>query len=298
MIWIKRITVLLIGTLLCLSAFLVGVVVFFDNATYSHAAVWVADTFLDSDLRIDGELTLHLGETLELNVSDIRLDARDDSYHFSSKTLKTAMQLRPLLSGTVWLNELQADQLFLRINESTTQSSDTFDPRLLPVVIASANFQGLVIEYREQPPGTLHHFSLNTLRLDDIADKGPINIQGDGLFEGKAFRLRGTLPAIEEVLEPDSPTPVELAITGADGHVKIAGTIVDLMHGEGMDLRLDVATPATKLLLEWLGDDIPEVGELRPAPGCAATMLRPGSRISRHICNVVRRWMSTYVDRL
>ena len=263
MIWIKRIAVLLIGTLLCLSAFLVGVVVFFDNATYSHAAVWVADTFLDSDLRIDGELTLHLGETLELNVSDIRLDARDDSYHFSSKSLKTAMQLRPLLSGTVWLNELQADQLFLRINESTTQSSDTFDPRLLPVVIASANFQNLVIEYQEQPPGTLHHFSLNTLRLDDIADKGPINIQGDGLFEGKAFRLRGTLPAIEEVLEPDSPTPVKLDITGEEGHVKISGTIVDLMHGEGMDLRLDVTTPATKLLLEWLGDDIPEVGKLQ-----------------------------------
>ncbi|MGB5715995.1 MAG: hypothetical protein WBN81_02775, partial [Gammaproteobacteria bacterium] len=263
MIWIKRITVLLIGTLLCLSAFLVGVVVFFDNATYSHAAVWVADTFLDSDLRIDGELSLHIGETLELNVSDIRLDAHDDSYHFSSKTLKAAIQLRPLLSGTVWLNELQADQLILRINESTTQSSNTFDPRLLPVVIASANVQGLVFEYQEQPPGTLHHFSLNTLRLDDIADKGPINIQGDGLFEGKAFRLRGTLPAIAEVLEPDSPTPVELVITGADGHVKIAGTVVDLMHGEGMDLRLDAATPATKLLLEWLGDDIPEVGELR-----------------------------------
>jgi uncharacterized protein involved in outer membrane biogenesis len=34
------------------------------------------------------------------------------------------------------------------------------------------------------------------------------------------------------------------------------------MHGKGMELRLDVATPATRLLLEWLGDDIPEVGAL------------------------------------
>ena len=136
MIWIKRIAVLLVGTLLCLSAFLVGVVVFFDNATYSRAAVWVADTFFDSDLRIDGELTLHLGETLELTVGDVRLDARDDSYHFSSNSLKTAIQLRPLLSGTLWLNELQVNQLFLKVNESTTQSSGSFDPRLLPVVIA------------------------------------------------------------------------------------------------------------------------------------------------------------------
>ena len=125
MIWIKRIAVLLVGALLCLSAFLVGVVVFFDNAAYSHAAVWVADTFLDSDLRIDGELTLHLGETLELNVGDVRLDARDDSYHFSSKTLKTAMQLRPLLSGTVWLNELQVEQHDGRLTVSSKVGEGT-----------------------------------------------------------------------------------------------------------------------------------------------------------------------------
>ena len=263
MIWIKRIAVLLVGTLLCLSAFLVGVVVFFDNATYSRAAVWVADTFFDSDLRIDGELTLHLGETLELTVGDVRLDARDDSYHFSSNSLKTAIQLRPLLSGTLWLNELQVNQLFLKVNESTTQSSGSFDPRLLPVVIASANFQGLVFEYQEIPPGTLHRFSLNTLRLGDSADKGPISIQGDGQFEGQSLRLRGSLPSIEDALDQDSPAPVELDVTSKNGHVKIAGTISDFMNGKGMDLQLDVALQDTRLLLEWLGDGIPELGKLR-----------------------------------
>ena len=263
MIWIKRIAVLLVGALLCLSAFLVGVVVFFDNAAYSHAAVWVADTFLDSDLRIDGELTLHLGETLELNVGDVQLDARDDSYHFSSKTLKTAIQLRPLLSGTVWFNELQVNQLFLKVNETTKQSSGSFDPRLLPVVIASANFQGLVFEYQEILPGTLHRFSLNKLRLDDIADKGPVSIQGDGQFEGQSFRLRGSLPSIEDALDHDRPAPVELEVTGESGHVKIAGTITDFMNGKGMDLQLDVALQDTRLLLEWLEDGIPELGELR-----------------------------------
>ncbi len=263
MIWIKRIAVLLVGTLLCLSAFVVGVVVFFDNATYSHAAVWVADTFLDSDLRIDGELTLHLGETLELNVGDVQLDARDDSYHFSSKSLKTAIQLRPLLSGTLWINELQVNQLFLKVNEPTTQSSGSFEPRMLPVVIASANFQGLVFEYQEMPPGTLHRFSLNTLRLDDSAEKGHISIQGDGQFEGQSFRLRGSLPSIEDALDHDRPAPVELDVTSKNGHVKIAGTISDFMNGKGMDLQLDVALQDSRLLLEWLGDGIPELGELR-----------------------------------
>jgi uncharacterized protein involved in outer membrane biogenesis len=263
MVWIKRIAVLLSATLLCLSAFLVGIVVFFDNAAYSRAAVWVADTFFNSDLHIGGEMTLHLGETLELNVGNIQLDARDDSYHFSSKKLQTAIQLRPLLSGTLWLNELQVDQLFLRVNETTTQSSGLFDPRLLPVVIASANFQGLVFEYQEIPPGTLHRISLNKLWLDDIADKGPIGIQGDGQFEGQSFRLRGELPSIEAALEPDRPSPVKLDVTGKIGHVKIDGTISDFMNGKGMDLQLDVALQDTRLLLEWLDDGVPELGELR-----------------------------------
>ena len=263
MIWIKRIAVLLSGALLCLSAFLVGIVVFFDNAAYSRAAVWVADTFFNSDLRIGGELTLHLGETLELNVGDIHLDARDDSYHFSSKSLKTAIQLRPLLSGTLWINELQVNQLFLKVNETTKRTSSSFDPRLLPVVIASANFQGLVFEYQEIPPGTLHRFSLNKLRLDDSADKGHISIQGDGQFEGQPFRLRGSLPSIEDALEHDRPALVELDVTSKNGHVKIAGKISDFMNGKGMDLQLDVALQDTRLLLEWLGDGIPELGELR-----------------------------------
>jgi len=263
MIWIKRIAVLLVGALLCLSAFLIGVVVFFDNAAYSHAAVWVADTFLDSDLRIDGELTLHIGETLELNVGDVQLDARDDSYHFSSKSLKTAIQLRPLLSGTVWINELQVNQLFLKLNETTKQSSGSFDPRLLPVVIASANFQGLVFEYQEMSPGTLHRFSLNKLRLDDSADKGPVSIRGDGQFEGQSFRLRGALPSIEDALDHDRPAPVEFEVTGESGHVKITGTITDFMNGKGMDLQLDVALQDPRLLLEWLEDGVPELGKLR-----------------------------------
>ena len=120
-----------------------------------------------------------------------------------------------------------------------------------------------MFEYQEMPPGTLHRFSLNKLRLDDSADKSQINIQGDGQFEGESFRLRGTLPSIEDALDPDRPSPVELDVTGKSGHVKIDGTITDFMNGKGMDLRLDIAIADTRLLLEWLKNDVPELGELR-----------------------------------
>ena len=262
MIWVKRLLLLFTAVLLGIALLLAGMIAFFTEADYKRTAVWIADSFFDSELIITGALTVQFSERLVVNVSDVQLDAHDDSYHFSSKTLHADIQLRPLLSGTLWLNGLQAGQLFLKVNETTTQSFDLFDPRLLPVIIASAHFQDLDIEYQELPPGTLHRLSLNELRLDDIADSGPIIIQGDGLFEGEAFKLSGTLPSIEAVLDHDRPKPVELVITGEKGHAEITGSITDLMNGKGLDLRLGVAIPETKLLLEWLGDDIPDVGEL------------------------------------
>ena len=263
MIWIKRLLVLLAVLLLGITSFVAGVAVLFDESGYKHSAAWVADHFFATDLVINGALTLQFPKhRLVINIGDLQLDAHDDSYHFSSKTLHADIQLRPLLSGTLWLNDLQVNELSLKVKESTTPASDRFDPRVLPLIIARANFQDLVIEYQETPPGTLHHFSLNGLRLDELADKGPINIQGTGSFEGESFKITGTLPSIGEVLDVDRPKPVALDITGNNGHVNIAGTIIDFVHGKGLELRLDIATPATRLVLEWLGDDIPEVGDL------------------------------------
>ena len=262
MIWIKRIAVLLVAVFLGLGAFVAGMLVFFDDTGYKRAAVWVADTFLDSKLQIDGNLTLHLGEELTLNVSDVRMDARDDGYHFSARTLSVNLRLWPLLSGTVWLDDLQVNQLLLKVNETAAAATDPFDPHLPPVIIASAGLKDLMIEYQEIPPGTLHRFSLNTLKVDEIAENSQIRIQGDGLFEGDAFTLRGKIPSIDELQDRDRLKPVELVFNGKNGHVTIAGTVTDLLNGEGLDLNLEITTPATRLLLEWLGDDIPDVGKL------------------------------------
>ncbi len=263
MIWIKRLLLLFAAMLIGIILLVAGVVAFFDEADYKHTATWIASQFFDSELIIAGELKLQFSEQLLVKVSDVRLDAHDDSYHFSSKILNAAIQLRPLLSGTLWLNELQVNQLFLQVQESTSITPDLPDLGLLPVIITRANVEDLVVEYQELPPGTLHRFSLNQLRLDDVADAGPISIQASGAYEDQPFQIRGTLPAIDELFDYTRPKPVEFVLTGTNSQLHISGTITDLMHGKGLELRLELATRDTKLLLEWLGDGIPEVGELQ-----------------------------------
>ncbi|MCG6899293.1 MAG: AsmA family protein [Gammaproteobacteria bacterium] len=263
MIWIKRLLLLFAAMLIGMFLLVAGMLAFFNEADYKRTAAWIASHFFDSELTIAGPVTLQLSDQLQLNISDIRMDAHDDRFHFSSKTLKAAIQLRPLLSGTLWLNELQVSQLFLRVNESTTTSPDSPDPGLLPVIVTRASIEDLVVEYQELPPGTLHRISLNELQLDDVADAGPISLRASGLFEDQPFEISGTLPAIDEMPDHDTPKPVELLLTSDHGQLHIAGTITDLMHGKGLELHLQMATRDTKRLLEWLGDGIPDVGDLQ-----------------------------------
>jgi|GEM_PF-1507693 len=264
MIVIRRLLLLLGSVLIGMVLFLAGMVAFLDDTGYKRSAVWIADHFLDTRLVIGGALTLRLaqGRDLVLTVNDVALDAGDDSYHFSGKSVQASIRLRPLLSGTLWLNDLEVDQLFLKLNESDTSEAGQDAPGLLPFILARANIQDMVVEYQELPPGTLHHFSLNQLQLIDAADSRPISIQANGVFEDQAFKISGTLPPIDEVLDQVTPKPVELLVKSKHGQLHIAGAITDLMNGKGLDLRLNMATSDTKLLLEWFGDGIPDVGDL------------------------------------
>ena len=262
MTWFKRLLLLILGVFLAISLVLTVVAVSFDAADYKRTLVWIADSFLDSDLVIDGALSVRFSDGLIINVDNVKLDARDDSYHFSIQTLKADIQLRPLLSGTLWLNDLELSQLLLKVNETSTNSFELQNLATIPVIITRAKLENLAIEYQEAPPGTLHRFSLDELRLDDLDDSGPIHVQASGSYEGEKIEIRGTLPSTADLLDQVRPKPVELDIKSKNGHAHIAGTIIDPVNGEGLDLRLELVTSDTTRMLEILGDGIPDVGEL------------------------------------
>ena len=263
MIWLRRLILLFLALFFSLVVLLAGVVLVFDEGDYKHALSWVADRFLDSTLVIDGRLSVQYSNGLVLSVDDVKLDTHDDSYHFSIQALRAVVRPRPLLSKTLWLDDLTVSGFYLKVNESAIYSRDWYVPGLNGTIIARANIQDLLIEYQEAPPGTLHQFSLSTLLFDNVGDSGPIGIQAKGTFEGEEFRVSGTFPSIDDVLSSDIPKPVELDIKSENSHARIAGTIINPVNGEGLDLRLDLVTSETTKLLEILGDGIPEIGVLQ-----------------------------------
>jgi len=261
--WPRRLLLLFTGLVLASALLLAGMVVFSGESAYKQAVAWIADRIFDSTLVINGPLSVQFSNGLVVDAGDVRLDAHDDSYHFSSHLLQADIRLKPMLSGTVWLNALVVKQMHLQVNETTSDTFEWQDLAAVPVIIASANFENLVIEYRELPPGTLHRFTLNELLLNNIDDSGPTRVHANGLFEGKHYQVSGTLPSVNAVLDPEQAKPVDLLFTSGNDHLHVAGSITDPLNGKGMDLQLGLESQNTTELLELLGDNIPDVGDLQ-----------------------------------
>jgi hypothetical protein len=262
MTWLRRLSVLLAGMVLAVMLILATVFVLFDAADYKRTLSWIADRLFDSELTIDGVLSLRYTDNLVLDIGDVRLDARDGSYLFSCNTLHAGIQLRPLLSGTLWLEDLLVRQFSLKLKETSTRAFDLQALAAVPVIVASADFEDLVVEYQEEPPGTLHRFTLTDLLLEAVEGSGPISVHANGQLDGRAYRLQGTLPPMDDVLDPAKAKPVDLQVSGKQGRVQITGNVTDPVNGKGMDLQIELVTRDTTQLLEILGDGIPDVGDL------------------------------------
>jgi len=262
--WFKRLSLLLAGLLLGVALIVAAVVLFFDESDHKHLLAWAAGQFLDSELVIDGPLELDIARNLSLASSDIHLEARDGSYTLTVGKLKTSFRLGSYLrTGVFWFNSLELQDVDLEVTENGDKSFEADDFRLPPVVIARAYFNNFALSYREQPPGTLHRFSLDELVIEEAGRGQPVSLHASGLFEGQPFVLEGTADSLAELLETTEPKNVQLSLSGAQGKLLAAGTIADPINGRGLDLQVQADVPQISSLIEILWDEIPVLGSLQ-----------------------------------
>jgi len=262
-VWLRRLLIFLITSLLGGLLVLIGALIFLDGEDYKPVFSWVAETFFDAELQINGPLRVHVAGGLALSASKVQLKANDGSYFLSADNLQGDIRLRDAVSGTLWIRDLAVSNFYLKINESESDSFDWKDFTFPPVVIEEAKFTRLVVEYQELAPGTLHHFSLSELDFDDINDSGPVRLQASGILEGRKFKLEGTFPPVEQALDHEAPKPVVVSLIGERVQARLDGTITDPANGKGMDFKIELTVPEADEFLEVLGDDIPAVGELQ-----------------------------------
>ena len=261
-VWLRRLFVFLVTSLLGGLLVLIGALIFLDGEDYKPVFSWVAETFFDAELQINGPLRVHVADGVALSANKIQLKANDGSYFLSADTLKGDVRLRDAVSGTLWVRDLAVTNFYLKINESEGPF-DWKDFTFPPVVIEKAKFTNLMVEYQELAPGTLHSFSLSELDFDDINDSGPVRLQASGILEGRDFKIEGTFPPLEQALDHEVPKPVVVSLIGERVQARLDGTITDPANGKGMDFKIELTVPEAHEFLEVLGDDIPTVGELQ-----------------------------------
>jgi len=261
--WLRRLWIILVTVLLGGLLLLIAALIFLDGDDYKPVFSWAAATFLEAELEIGGPLRLHVSDGLALSASKVQLTADDGSYNLSADTLKGDIRLRDAIFGTFWIRDLAVNNFFINIHESDSDSFYWRNFTFPPVVVERAQFKSLVIEYQEIAPGSLHRFALSELNFDDVNDAGPVHLQANGILEGRAFKLKGTFPPIEQAFDHEVPKPIVISLVGEQLQAHLDGMITDPANGKGMDFNIQLTIPEAHELLEVLGDDIPPVGELQ-----------------------------------
>jgi len=262
-VWLRRLFIFLVTSLLGALLILIAALIFMDGEDYKPVFSWVAETFFDAELQINGPLHVHVADGVALSANKVQLKAADGSYFLSADTLKGDVRLRNAVFGTLWIRDLAVSNFFLKINETDSASFNWKEFTFPPVVIEETKFTSLVIEYQELAPGTLHRFALSDLDFDDINDSGPVRLQARGILEGRDFKLQGTFPPVQQALDHDSSKAVVISLTGEELQGRLEGTITDPANGKGMDFKIDLTVPEAHEFLEMLGDGVPPVGEIQ-----------------------------------
>ncbi len=249
--WIRRLSLLVTGLLLCGIFISTAAVLILDETDYKHLLSWGAERFLGSQLIIEAPINVDISNNLLFSTGGITLKANDDSYRLSAGELHASFRLDSYLTtGSFQLNSLKLSDVDLEVSETASGGGDPATIDIPPLVINQVQISNLQFAYRELPPGTLHRFTLAELTIGELGERQPISLNGldaaaetrDGLklaFGGNAVLH----PAGHKLTQNDAglavrfsaPTLAAANLIGLEGIPKLGPVSGSLALALGMD---------------------------------------------------------------
>ncbi len=263
--WIKRLLKLLAGLLLGSALIVTASILVLEESDYKRLLGWGAERFLDSQLIIEGPLSVDISRNLALYSSDILLKSNDDNYRLSVGNLRVSFRLSSYLqTGTFWFNNLELENINLEVNETAENNGFSFeDFSIPPVIVEQAHFNNLEFAYQELPPGSLHRFSLDELKLKEMGEQQPVSLRASGKFMEQPFELLGKTDSISQLVEGIEPQDIQLKLSSTHINADIEGTIAEPLNGRGLDLQIKADIPQVRDIIEIVWDEIPVLGSLK-----------------------------------
>jgi uncharacterized protein involved in outer membrane biogenesis len=250
---------------------------------------WVAartlELVLDREVHVDGTLELALGAEPLLRLTGVRIDSpawaeTPDQLQIARARIQIA--LRPLLRRVLVFPLIELEGMTVALETAADgrhswQSDDGQAPRETRFAIPlfdRLSVEDATITYHDRRNGrrTQLHIDSLTDRRDDTSAN--MRLDAKGQINGRDFRLGGTSGNVEAALAAAAPWPLDLEMELPSLEGKLTGTVADVVHASGLDLRLEARSPSLLAAGKTWNLSLRRICRPRWAPRCAVIWRR------------------------
>jgi uncharacterized protein involved in outer membrane biogenesis len=274
--WLKYLFITLAGLIIFCATLLVTFVLLLDDNHYREVLVTVVNRATDHHLEINGPLEIKFSKSPSFTVSDIHFETANKEFELSSAEIHLQVDILPLLTKHLVVREFLARDSIINVRQQPDESEgEDTAIKLNPPVIENFRIENLAVNYLQQNETEPLQLNLDSLKIDDKDDTGPVVLTGTGTIEGRAFHLDGEFGAIATLLGSDQPYPLKYRSEFMGFVVQAEGTISH-PHGDGeLDLEVRQQAPDVQRVLELLHVSTPEIGSLMATYRLTGTFSAP-----------------------
>ena len=187
------------------------------------------------------------------------------------KRLEAKVLLLPLLSKEIQITRLvllEPDVLIERDksgkwNVEFDKPGDVpqKDPSPQGFALPKLGFHQVQIEkgrvtYRDSEKKSPCCLSIDRFTASSETSENPIVLAFSGSYNDKSIEVRGTVGSLLLLREPSKAYPVDLTVKAAGAEGRVAGTIQDVLHMEGIALKVGAEVPSTTQVTAFFGETL------------------------------------------
>jgi uncharacterized protein involved in outer membrane biogenesis len=224
------------------------------------------------ELRLDGDINVRLGRTLEVSVDDVGFQNAPwgkESEVISVQRFEAQVALLPLIRGVIEIKRLilRKPDIAIEIDDSG-RSNLKFEieekPTLPPLVVHQVRIEDGLLRYRNGQSGRTAAVGLDRLIMSALTFESPIELDAKGAFEGRPFEVEGTLGPLTALMDPKETWSIKLQARVQATTATVEGSIRDVMNARGLTLNIRAAGRSVGDLAGLGGvSDLPDFGPLR-----------------------------------
>jgi uncharacterized protein involved in outer membrane biogenesis len=261
---IRTILLFLVAAIVLFVAILTTIIINLNDDHYRWIVTRAAKYFAGLEVTVDGPFSVELSSEPSITASKIRISDLSGPTTAELGRLEVKVALLPLTSGALLIKHLlihDATVSIVRRTEVLKPEPEKPSDIIFPV-FESVSLCNVQLTISDNDKSKDVRLVLRKFSLNDIGDEGQLHLKGDGALNGNKFEIDGQFGSLANMLNGDEPYPVNFRLNVAGFSLAISGTIDNLIHGRGLNVRVLAEADEMTKLLNIANADFPNLDQL------------------------------------